>query len=97
MLRVLLYFLGLVVILLVLRKLRLALRNLLGLPRVAFWGGARGESPRTPAIHGEMARDPVCGMFVSKELPHRLERDGETIYFCSRQCLERYVKNLRDG
>jgi len=46
-----------------------------------------------PGPHtGEMARDPVCGMFVSTELPHRLRVGAKTLYFCSEECLEKYQK-----
>ena len=42
---------------------------------------------------GEMARDPVCGMFVSTELPHHLTRGNDTLHFCSRECLEKFQKD----
>lgn len=63
--------------------------------RAAFGGKAgatvrSGEDPRRRAIQGETARDPVCGMFVSTEVSHRLSQNGETLHFCSRECLERY-------
>ncbi|MGA2630643.1 MAG: hypothetical protein ABSG54_10560 [Terriglobia bacterium] len=51
------------------------------------------EAPREgpgPALRGETARDPVCGMFVSTELSHRLQRGDETLHFCSRECLKRF-------
>lgn len=51
---------------------------------------ASARSASRPAIAGETARDPVCGMFVSTELSHRLTRGKETLHFCSRECLERY-------
>ena len=41
---------------------------------------------------GQTARDPVCGMFVSTELSHKLQEGGQTLHFCSRECLERYQK-----
>jgi YHS domain-containing protein len=47
------------------------------------------------AIRGETARDPVCGMFVSTEVSHRLSRHGETLHFCSRECLKRYEADAR--
>ena len=47
---------------------------------------------RKPAVSGEMARDPVCGMFVSTELSQRLQRHGQTLHFCSRECMEKYQK-----
>ena len=38
-----------------------------------------------------LVRDPVCGMFLEPEqAPSRLERDGETLYFCSRGCRLEY-------
>ena len=40
-----------------------------------------------------MARDPVCGMFVSTELSHQLRRGTDTLHFCSRECLEKYQKD----
>lgn len=69
------------------------------LPQV--FGGPRQEPPRPgqpgpsrgPATRGgHMVRDPVCGMFVSTELSHRLNEGGETLHFCSEECLERYQK-----
>jgi uncharacterized membrane protein YraQ (UPF0718 family)/YHS domain-containing protein len=36
------------------------------------------------------AKDPVCGMAVSRSSPHRSERDGETFYFCSAHCKHRF-------
>jgi YHS domain-containing protein len=51
-------------------------------------------SPASPGPHrGEMARDPVCGMFVSTELSQKLRRGGETLHFCSPSCLEKYEKD----
>src|SRR5216117_2077995 len=38
-----------------------------------------------------MAIDPVCGMTVDPDTtPHRLERDGQAHFFCSRGCRERF-------
>lgn len=71
------------------------LGNLFGTPRVFVWhfrsGAPRERQAAAPT--GQTARDPVCGMFVSTELSHRLTHDGETLHFCSRECLERFKKN----
>ncbi|MGA2983181.1 MAG: hypothetical protein ABSG32_05170 [Terriglobia bacterium] len=40
-----------------------------------------------------MARDPVCGMFVSTELSQQLTRGADTLHFCSRECLDKYQKD----
>lgn len=60
-------------------------------------GGAPRHAPgrdRGPARGGETARDPVCGMFVSTELSHRLTQGSTTLHFCSQQCLDLYQKKL---
>jgi YHS domain-containing protein len=49
--------------------------------------------PTEDSHRGAMARDPVCGMFVSTELPHQLRRGSETLHFCSRECLKKYEKD----
>ncbi len=93
--RLLLYLIDLLVLVLVLARLSRAFRHLIGGPRVHFWRWQSGstESAPPPTVHAEMARDPVCGMFVSTELSHRLKLGDRTLHFCSRECLERYQKN----
>jgi YHS domain-containing protein len=46
------------------------------------------ETDRTLAKGESMAsaKDPVCGMEVSKDTELKTEHDGETYYFCSRGC-----------
>ncbi len=63
--------------------------------RVHFRVARGGPAPTSsPGLHsGETSRDPVCGMFVSTELPHRLRQGSKTLYFCSRECLEQYQKD----
>jgi len=59
--------------------------------------GSRGASSARPAgaAPGEMARDPVCGMFVATEVSHRLKWKGELLHFCSQECLEKYQAQTR--
>ncbi len=63
------------------------------LPRRGSRGA--GEEPRnSPGMRvGKTERDPVCGMFVSTEVSHRLVRGSETLHFCSQECLKRYQKD----
>jgi YHS domain-containing protein len=92
--RLLLYLFELAIIFVLVVSLRRALRQLLGIPQVFF--RTRSSSSRQRNVselrHGETARDPVCGMFVSTELSHRLTRGNETLHFCSQACLEQYQK-----
>ncbi len=92
MVRLLLYLFDLIVVIVLGQMLNRVLQHLFGTPRI-YSGSSRsaprpGTAPRT--VQGETARDPVCGMFVSTELSHRLTGGGQTLHFCSRECLERY-------
>ncbi|MDA1050475.1 MAG: heavy metal translocating P-type ATPase [Planctomycetota bacterium] len=40
-----------------------------------------------------MAIDPICGMTVDEASPLRAERDGETFYFCSDHCRQKFLKS----
>ncbi len=51
--------------------------------------------PPSGKLEGAVAhKDPVCGVYVTEEdaVVGRLE--GERIYFCSRDCLEKYRERL---
>jgi YHS domain-containing protein len=55
--------------------------------------GAPSASRESTPHRAEMARDPVCGMFVSTELPHQLRHGKEVLHFCSEECLLRFQKD----
>lgn len=37
------------------------------------------------------ARDPVCGMSVAHDTPHRLSHDGDEVLFCSTHCKSKFA------
>jgi len=41
----------------------------------------------------QWSRDPICGMQVAADSPHRLEHDGELWRFCSSVCLQKFRAN----
>jgi len=43
------------------------------------------------------ARDPICGMAVAADSPHRVERNGETVLFCCAGCREKYLARAEAG
>lgn len=51
-----------------------------------------GQKTTQKVAEGHTARDPVCGMFVSTEVSHRLVEDGQVLHFCSKKCMENYEK-----
>ena len=88
------YLFDLLVVIIIGGLLTRAMKSLFRTPPASPGGSPGGRSPRGETMHsGETARDPVCGMFVSTELSHKLERGDQTIHFCSQECLERYQKN----
>ena len=36
-------------------------------------------------------RDPICGMTVNPDTALHTERDGQTLYFCSDECLQQFL------
>jgi len=57
-------------------------------PQVEHGPGAHGpgSAHQVTPLH-----DPVCGMAVSGDSPHRVEHAGATQVFCSARCLEKFV------
>jgi YHS domain-containing protein len=56
-----------------------------------------GQSRSAERQEGEIThKDPVCGVYVTEEdaVVGRLE--GEKIYFCSMECLEKYREKLEN-
>jgi YHS domain-containing protein len=77
-------------------------RMLSGTVRRLFASGRPGFSPKggfsssdgaTQTVEGKTARDPVCGMFVSTEVSHRLQWHGQLLHFCSEECLQQYRRS----
>jgi len=53
-------------------------------------GGGRRGGAGVPQRGVQMARDPVCGVFVVPEQAVTLVDGRERIYFCSETCRDKY-------
>ena len=42
-------------------------------------------------IEEELVQDPVCGCYVPKSHAHAVDLKGEKIFFCSKECHQKYV------
>ena len=51
---------------------------------------AANQAPRT----AELKKDPVCGTYIGTDTSIRETVGGQTYYFCSRQCRDKYVASL---
>ena len=56
--------------------------------------GAGGAGPDRTAVKGEdLVEDPFCHTYVPLTAAIEASEDGRKIYFCSRECLEKYKKS----
>jgi YHS domain-containing protein len=50
-----------------------------------------GNSPESSVpMGGELKRDPVCGTYIANSNSVRKVVNGETLYFCSPECRDKY-------
>jgi len=84
------FFLEFVVPLLIFLVLRSFLRSFFaGLRRPVSRSSA---TPNPPAVHtgGTLHKDPVCGTYVSVDAAIAQTIQGQTVYFCSPECRDKY-------
>ncbi len=78
--------------------IRLLVWILLGYVVYLMFKGRAGskELPKEKPVGEETHRDPVCGVYVTKDdaVVGRLE--GERLYFCSMACLEKYREQIEN-
>ena len=55
-----------------------------------------GASPGNdmPVNGKQLVKDPVCGMHMAQELALPMNSNGETQYFCSPECREKYESSV---
>ena len=95
MFRVIFWLLGLVVIISLLRGvIGIIFRGLGELvnPRTSQPGGQRPQN-QVP-LSGELKKDPACGTYIAAASSIHETLGGETFYFCSKQCRDKYVASL---
>ncbi len=49
----------------------------------------QSQSPPVP-LGGELKKDPVCGTYVSAATALQEKIKGETVYFCSNECRQKF-------
>jgi len=51
------------------------------------------QRPEMP-VTGELKKDPACGTYISAATSIKRIVDGETYYFCSAECRDKFVATL---
>jgi YHS domain-containing protein len=59
-------------------------------PNRAGSSGVPHPRPKAEGFGGELVKDPVCGMFVSPATAEKKVVHGETHYFCSADCRDKF-------
>ena len=50
------------------------------------------ESSAPQNIQDDMVKDPVCSTYIPKSLARHKEFDGEIYYFCSDECVTKFME-----
>ncbi|MBN2539247.1 MAG: YHS domain-containing protein [Deltaproteobacteria bacterium] len=54
---------------------------------------SKNRSGEQSRVEGEdLVKDPYCGTYVPINSAYKTAKDGRTLYFCSKECLEKYKK-----
>ncbi|MGD0296218.1 MAG: hypothetical protein ABSE86_03825 [Bryobacteraceae bacterium] len=95
MFRVIFWLLGLVVIISLLRGvIGIIMRGLGDLVNPqSTQRGAQNPASQFP-LSGELKKDPACGTYIAAATSIHETVGGETFYFCSKQCRDKYVASL---
>ena len=93
MFRAIVYLIGFMLIMSV-------IRSVLGIVGKAFSGlsttstpqagATSSRSPSNPSSVGELKKDPVCGTFISTATAFQKFAQGQTYYFCSSDCRDKF-------
>ena len=54
-------------------------------------GPSRSSRPSSTTAVGELKKDPVCGTYVSTSGSLTQTVAGSPVYFCSKECLDKYL------
>lgn len=99
MLRALIWVLEVIAVLWLLRFLVRMVAGWLGFPQGSpRFGRDRAPRPGSPfpaqprMAPRELKKDPQCGTYVSPELAIQSRYRGEELYFCSRECEQKFLQ-----
>jgi YHS domain-containing protein len=59
--------------------------------------GSSSQPGQSQPAGGELRKDPVCGVYVAESAAVKLSVKGETLYFCSPACRDKYLPPAQRG
>jgi YHS domain-containing protein len=96
MFRVILYLLFAVILISVLRAVMGIIAK--GFGELIGPRHGQAQSSQTPGkqvpLSGELKKDPACGTYIAAASSIQEKVGGEILYFCSKQCRDKYVASL---
>ncbi len=51
----------------------------------------RGKTPSAGVKR--LVKDPVCGLYIEEDMAVKLYYKGQTYYFCSKECRDKFLKS----
>jgi len=57
------------------------------------WVDREDQTPLSDRRVSEMVRDPVCGMYITRNEALSTVHKGEKIHFCSAECHQKYISD----
>ena len=92
MFRAILYLIGFMLVMSVIRSvLGIVGKAFSGLSNTSPEAGASGpRQSQSPPSGGELKKDPVCGTFISTATAFQKFSNGQTYYFCSTECRDKF-------
>ena len=63
-------------------------------PRPGQSSQSSQASGKQVPLTGELKKDPACGTYIAAATSIQEKVGGETFYFCSKQCRDKYVASL---
>ena len=97
MFRAILYLIGFMLVMSVVRSVLGIIGKVLSgfnnpsSPQASPQAGASGSRPPAgPSPGGELKKDPVCGTFISTATAFQKYSQGQTYYFCSTECRDKF-------
>ena len=69
---------------------------LYGLIKKVFSSGSKlSGRDSSPGVISEMVQDPFCKTYIPRNEAYRAIIDGEEIFFCSRECADKYKNEIK--